>query len=263
MKLWCAALNKPWSWHWIAYPGVWFTVLLPTIVYLVAVRRHRNTDRKTMWTFLTAMVIFWVASDWPVGTLGAGYLASVHMLEYVLYTLVVAPLMLLGTPEWMARRVLGKLHLTRAHEWLAQHLFVSGLIFNIVLVITHSPIGVDTLRSSQLGSFAMDMSWLASGIILWLPILNPIKEQRTHSFAAKMVYLFVSAGIVPIVPASFLTFASYPLYSTYELAPRVGSLTALQDQQLAGITMKLGMVPVIWGALAVMFFRWAAQERAT
>jgi cytochrome c oxidase assembly factor CtaG len=67
---------------------------------------------------------------------------------------------------------------------------------------------------------------------------------------------------VPIVPASFLTFASYPLYSTYELAPRVGSLTALQDQQLAGITMKLGMVPVIWGALAVMFFRWAAQDRA-
>jgi putative membrane protein len=139
---------------------------------------------------------------------------------------------------------------------------MSGLIFNIVLVATHSPIGVDTLRSSQLGSFAMDMSWLASGIILWMPILTPIREQRTHPFAAKMVYLFVSAGIVPIVPASFLTFASYPLYSTYELAPRVGSLTAVQDQQLAGITMKLGMAPVIWITLAVMFFRWAAQERA-
>ena len=262
MKLWCAALNKPWSWHWIAYPGVWLTVLLPTIIYLVAVRRHGDTDRKVIWTFLAAMVIFWASSDWPVGTLGAGYLASVHMLEYVFYTLAVAPLMLLGTPEWMARRVLARLHLARVHEWLSQRLFMSGLIFNIVLVATHSPIGVDTLRSSQLGSFAMDMSWLVSGLILWMPILNPIKEQRTHPFAAKMVYLFVSAGIVPIIPASFLTFASYPLYSTYELAPRVGSLTAVEDQQLAGITMKLGMAPVIWITLAVMFFRWAAQERA-
>jgi len=262
MKLWCAALNKPWSWHWIAYPGVWLTVLVPTIIYLVAVRRHGGTSRKTIWTFLAAMIIFWVSSDWPVGTLGAGYLASVHMLEYVFYTLAVAPLMLLGTPEWMARRVLAKLRLTGVHEWLSERLVMSGLIFNIVLVVTHSPIGVDTLRSSQLGSFAMDMSWLVSGLILWMPILNPIKEQRTHPFAAKMVYLFVSAGIVPIIPASFLTFASYPLYSTYELAPRVGSLTAVEDQQLAGITMKLGMAPVIWITLAVMFFRWAAQERA-
>jgi len=261
MKLWCAALNKPWSWHWIAYPGVWLTVLLPTAGYLIAVRRHGDVDRKARWLFLAGMFTFWVSSDWPVGTLGAGYLASVHMLQYVLYTLVVAPLLLLGTPEWMAKTVLRKLRLTRVHEWLSQRLFISGVIFNVVLVLTHSPMGVDTLRSSQLGSFAMDMSWLASGIILWLPILNPIKEQRTHSFAAKMVYLFLSAGIVPIVPASFLTFASYPLYSTYELAPRVGSLTALEDQQLAGITMKLGMVPIIWGTLAVMFFRWAAEEK--
>jgi len=262
VKLWCAALNRPWSWHWIAYPGVWVMVALPTIWYLVKVHRHGGVDRRSRAAFLAAMGIFWVSSDWPVGTLGAGYLDWVHMLQYLLYVLAIAPLLLLGTPEWMARQTLDRLHLLGAYRWLSRHLLVSGVIFNIVLLATHSPIGVDTLRSSQLGSFAMDMSWLASGIVLWAPIVNPIEELRTQSFALKMVYLFLSAGVVPIVPASALTFAHYPLYSTYELAPRVGRLTALEDQQLAGIVMKLGMVPVIWGAIGVMFFRWAAQERA-
>jgi putative membrane protein len=262
VKLWCAALNKPWSWHWIAYPGVWLMAGLPTIWYLLSMRRHRDTDRRTLLAFLGGMFIFWISSDWPVGTLGAGYLASVHMVQYVLYTLAVAPLLLIGTPEWMARRTIDRYHLRGPYRWLSRHLLASGIVFNLVLLATHSPIGVDTLRSSQLGSFAMDMSWLVSGVILWLPIINPIKEDRVESFAAKMVYLFLAAGVVPIVPASFLTFAGYPLYSTYELAPRVGSLTALEDQQLAGIVMKLGMVPVIWGTLAVQFFRWAARERS-
>ncbi len=40
-----------------------------------------------------------------MGTLGAGYLASVHMAQYLLYTLVAAPLLMLGTPEWMVRPI--------------------------------------------------------------------------------------------------------------------------------------------------------------
>jgi len=109
----------------------------------------------------------------------------------------------------------------------------------------------------------MDMLWLASGLVLWLPTVGPLPEHRTRSAPAKMVYLFVAAGVVAILPASFLTFAKFPLYSTYELAPRIGAITAIEDQQLAGIMMKLGMIPVVWGALGVMFFRWMAQERIT
>jgi len=265
VSLWCAALDTPWSWRWIAYPGVWLSASAPVVAYVVAIRRNRDrvTDRRTVFAFLGAIAVFWVSSDWPVGTLGAGYLAWVHMGQYILYTLVVAPLVLRGTPEWMARRVLSWLRLERPTRWLAHNLLVSGIAFNVILVASHSPIAVDTLRATQLGSFAMDVLWLVSGLILWMPIMSPILEYRVGSPPAKMVYLFVSAGIISIVPASFLTFASFPLYSTYELAPRIGSLSALEDQQLAGITMKLGMIPIVWGALVVMFFRWAAEDRAS
>jgi len=262
VSLWCSALDEPWHWRWIAYPGVWLSALVPIVTYLVSIRRHKDrvTDRRTIVTFLSAMTVFWMASDWPIGTLGAGYLAWVHMFQYILYVLVVAPLVLRGTPEWMARSILARLHIEAVVGRLSHSLLLSGIIFNVILVTTHSPIAVDTLRASQLGSFSMDLLWMLSGLILWMPILSPVPEHRVVSPPAKMVYLFVSAGIVSIVPASFLTFARFPLYSTYELAPRIGTMSALEDQQLAGITMKLGMIPIVWGTLAVMFFRWVAHE---
>ena len=77
-----------------------------------------------------------------------------------------------------------------------------------------------------------------------------------------MTYLFLAMGIVPAVPAGFLTFASFPLYATYELAPRVHGLAADTDQQMAGLIMKLGGIPIVWGTIAVMMVKWWDQERS-
>lgn len=63
-----------------------------------------------------------------------------------------------------------------------------------------------------------------------------------------------------MVPGGFLTFADFPLYRLYELAPRVGSLTALGDQQLAGALMKVGNIPLIWPVIVTMMWRWARAE---
>ena len=52
--------------------------------------------------FALGMAGLWAASDWPLGTLGAGYLLSVHTVLYIIYTMVAAPLLVLGLPPWMA-----------------------------------------------------------------------------------------------------------------------------------------------------------------
>ena len=67
---------------------------------------------------------------------------------------------------------------------------------------------------------------------------------------------------VPIVPAAFLTYADYPLYALYELAPRVNGIAAITDQQAAGLIMKAVADPIIWLAMAVVFFRWQRVEEA-
>ncbi len=263
MQWWCVALQEPWRWQWIAYPGVWIASLLPIGLYLRAVSRSdETTTRRQKFLFVAGMLVFWAASDWPLGTLGAGYLASAHMAQFMLYTLAAAPLLLLGTPEWMAERILGRLRLRPVVRWVAGSLIVSGLIYNVMLAITHAPGFVSVFRTSQIGSFAMDVVWLLMGFVLWMPLISPIQNMRQSSYLGRMAYLFATTSLVAVIPASFLTFASMPVYSIYELAPRVGSMTARGDQQLAGIVMKLGSIPIVWTTIAVLWFRWFATERA-
>lgn len=258
---WCTALARPWQWEWIPYPGIWLATLLPMFFYGRAIRNHQGpVDRRKAAQFFGGMLVFWVASDWPLGTLGAGYLASAHMTQFLLYTLVAAPLLLLGTPEWLARRVVRKLRIEGVAGWFGRSLVATGLIYNAVLVSTHAPGTVEVLRNSQIGSFAMDAIWVLAGLILWLPVISPLPEGRARTPFAKMAYLFVATSVVAVIPASFLTFTSIPIYGIYELAPRIGSLTAVEDQQLAGIIMKIATIPIVWSTIAVIWFRWSARE---
>lgn len=257
---WCTALHEPWTWERISYPGIWLASLIPLVFYARSVVKHGSIDWKRALQFSGGMVIFWLATDWPLGTLGAGYLASAHMTQFLLYTLGAAPLILLGTPEWMVRRASRRVPLDRAMTWLGNSLVTSALIYNFILLSTHAPGTVATLRTSQFGSFFMDVLWMVAGFILWLPIVSPLPEGRSRSGWAKMAYLFVATSVVAVVPASFLTFTSIPIYSIYELAPRVTGMTAVEDQQLAGIIMKIATIPVVWTAIAFMWFRWTAKE---
>ena len=75
----------------------------------------------------------------------------------------------------------------------------------------------------------------------------------------RMAFLFLQS-VVPTIPASFLTFGSHPLYRRYESLPKLWGLTALNDQLIAGLIMKLGAGLMLWGLIAVIFFRWAAAE---
>ncbi len=239
-------------------------MLCLVIPYFVSQRRAPKgieNGRSHRRFFTLGVVLLWVATDWPLGLLGASYLASAHMLQFVIYTMAVAPILLLGIPEWMARRLAGRMRLYRLMGRCTQPV-VAGLLFNGMLIFSHSPWAVDNLRANQFGSFAMDLLWLIGGFLVWAPLVSPIPEHRMTSYPGRMAYLFLALGVVPAVPGGFLTFASFPLYATYELAPRVHGLGATTDQQLAGLVMKLGGIPVVWGTILALMYRWSEVSRA-
>jgi len=284
MTWWCSATGELWTWTWRAYPGVWLLVGLMLAWYWMAVRRSggqqaaqrvhaagRNTgptDRRTAWPpdrvtttwFIVGLACIWAALDWPIGALGAGYLASVHTVSYILLALVAPPCLILGVPHAVQLHALGSrlgpLLRLAAKPWFAL------TVFNVALFATHVPQVVDTLMASQVGAFLVDFAWLTGGLALWWPVMAP-PELVSIRRPMKMAYLFAST-LPPIIPSAFLTFADYPLYATYELAPRVFPiLTAQQDQQVAGLLMKLvGDLPV-WFAFGVIFFRWARDSSTT
>jgi len=259
MTWWCSAGNAAWSWDWRPYPGVWLLVVCAIAFHFRAWSRveqaglaHRRLGHTVF--YLAGALALWAATDFPIGALGAGYLLSAHTISYILLALVAPPLLWLGLPrgQWAAQA--GSIARLLARPLPAL------VIFNATLILTHLPAFVDSWMRSQWGSFMTDLSWLASGLILWWPVLAPNPAVSRLSQGAQMGYLFV-ASILPTVPAMFLVFATYPVYGLYELAPRVTPiLTAGADQQLAGLTMKvIGDIP-LWIGFAAVFFSWARRE---
>src|SRR5690606_42013663 len=92
---WCVALEEPWTWEWIPYPGIWVVSILPIIVYLRATARSgETTTPRQRAQFTAGMTVFWLASYSPLGTLSAGSLRSATMSQLMLSTL--ASMSLLG-----------------------------------------------------------------------------------------------------------------------------------------------------------------------
>jgi putative membrane protein len=251
---------------WTPHPDVWLVVGLLATLYAIAVVRvgprlvaagHAVVTRAQVVCFSLGVFAVLVASDWPIHDVAERYNYSVHMVQHLTFTMVATPLLLLGTPAWLMRYLLpGRLLVVvRA---LAR--FVPALlIFNIVLVLTHWPAAVNASLESGWVHFSMHTVLFVSSLIVWLPVVSPLPEVPRLQPVLRMLYLF-TWSIVPTVPASFLTFGSSPLYKFYEHVPHLFGLTTLGDQQLAGLFMKIGAGLLLWLIIAVVFFRWAAEE---
>ena len=249
MQWWCAARGSAWTWSWQAYPGVWLFVLVRS-----ASRTGGSLDsgggcslglggahaegtpagrgvppRGWPGWFLAGLLCLWLGLDWPVGALGAGYLASVHMLQFVLIALVAPPLILLGVPPGRPELRAGSRGLLR----LATHPLIALVLFNLVIIFTHLPSVVDSLMASQLGSFLIDMVWLAGGMVFWWPIILDRPARPGFGNPMKIGYLIL-ATIVNTGTFLYLTFSELPIYSTYELAPPVYGISARDDQTSGG-----------------------------
>jgi putative membrane protein len=210
----------------------------------------------TCWSL--GVFAMWVASDYPIHDIAERYNYSVHMVQHLTYSMVVAPLLLLGMPAWMLRRLLGPRWLFATVRTLAR--FIPALvIFNVVLVFTHWPVIVEASLQSGLTHFLLHSLLFVSSLIVWLPIVSPLPEIPRLAPVMQMVYLFLWS-VVPTVPASFLTFGTSPLYKFYEHVPHLFGLSTLQDQQAAGLLMKIGAGLLLWSIIAVVFFRWASEE---
>jgi len=260
MQWWCAATARDWDWAWRAYPGVWIVMALVALGYWRVLARARAAGpvpARYPALFLTGLAMLWAMLDWPVGALGAGYLLSVHTGQYLVVTLIAMPVLLLGVPP-AALPAPGSGVPARLLRSLANPAL--GLALSTAaLVVTHVPAVTDSFRQSQGGSFAIDLIWLGGAFALWWPVIAPPAYARV-SPPVLIGYLFLCT-IPPMIPAGFMVFADYPLYAVYELAPRVEGITAAADQKVAGVMMKGGSDPLLWIAMAIVFFRWQRLER--
>lgn len=217
------------------------------------------TRRQITW-FVAGMLGYLLVEWWPLHDIAERSLYSAHMIQHLVLTFVVPPALLKGTPWWLLRFLVRPVlpilrFLTRP--------IIALVAFNAALAWLHAPGVVEGMLDNAAFHSLAHFVVVAPAFLMWWPVLGPIPDIPRLSPPAAMGYLFLQS-LVPLIPASFLTFATEPVYRVYETLPRLWGIDVLQDQRVAGLIMKIGGGAVLWLALAVIFFRWAAdEERAT
>ena len=250
------------AWH--VHPDVWLLFGSIIAAYLIAGRRHERatgeaTEPRKRRLFLLGMGVLWLGADWPIHDLAERYLYSMHMTQHLLFTLVAAPILIAGMPVWLLRELLAPAPIRRIFRFMTRPL-VALIFFNAVLLFTHWPDVVAASVGSELVHLALHVLIVTSALVMWWPVMSPLPEMPSLPPPGQMLYLFLQS-LAPTIPASFLTFGHTPLYPVYATFPRIWGIDALTDQLIAGLIMKLLGGLLLWGVIAVIFFRWYNQEQ--
>ena len=209
--------------------------------------------------FVAAVVMLWLASDWPVHDISEERLYSVHMVQHLFFTFVIPPALLLATPAWLVRLILGEGTIGRWLKRLARPL-VAGILFNAAAALTHWALVVNTSVESGPFHYGIHTLIFATALLMWFPVAGPLPEMRL-SLPGQMLYLFLMS-VIPTIPAAWLTFAESVVYDAYDTPERLWGMSVVSDQQAAGLVMKLIGGGFLWVLILVFFFRWSAQYEA-
>jgi cytochrome c oxidase assembly factor CtaG len=208
-----------------------------------------------------AVFLVWASLDWPGGPLGAGYLASVHAVQFLLLAMFAPPLLLRGIDAGRIHALFQRNGIAaRVISVLTQPLFAM-VAFTVIMLATHAPGTVDVLMRTQPGAFLLDMAWLASGLIFWWPIVIDVPVRTHFGPPMRMLYLFGGTQ-AHLYLSMWLLLAEFPAYGIYELSPRVTGLSAMEDQQIAGGLLLLIGGTYVLAVISVLFFRWFAEPQA-
>jgi putative membrane protein len=268
-----AAAADPWRFQ--PHPGVWLMmagvvalgvyvdrVIAPKVPASERGAGPAVTARQKAW-FGLGVVLLWAASDYPVHDVAEQHLYSIHMVQHLVLTLLVPPVFWLATPEWLARLVVSPDSPGRGWAILGRlaRPVPAAVIFNALVLGAHWTAVVNT--SVQVGAvhFGVHLVLVAAAFLMWIPVCGPWPSLRLSPPGA-CVYLFVQS-IVPTVPGAWLSLSDSVVYAAYDHGPRLWGISALEDQQIAGLFMKLAGGAYLWTLIIIIFFRWAlAQEKA-
>ena len=136
---------------------------------------------------------------------------------------------------------------------------VAAVVFNAIVMVTHIPGVVNTTTVIGPLHFALHLMLVLTAVLAWMPVVGPLPElQMRHG--GKMIYLFLFS-VVPTVPAAWLWLAERPVYAHYGDQPvRVWNIDAINDQQVAGLIMKVGGGFFLWTIMIYMFFKRFGRE---
>ncbi len=206
---------------------------------------------------LAALLLLFLTLNGPLHDLSDYYLFSAHMVQHLVLTLVVPPLLLAGTPGWMLRpllRVRGVWALARRVTRPA----ACFVLFNVVLAFWHLPPTYNLALAVHEVHILQHLMFIAASVLMWWPLLSPLPELPRAPYPAQMLYCFVM--VIPMsVISIYIAMADTLLYPAYATAPRLWGITPMDDQHYGGLIMWIPGGLFFYAVMTVVFFKWSAR----
>jgi cytochrome c oxidase assembly factor CtaG len=216
----------------------------------VAAERRRPAARRDMArAYLFAgglLAVAFALSPWLDEL--ADRLLSAHMFEHLVLTCVAAPLLAFGDPLVRFHRHV-RTPVARGASRRLSRAVRSPAIGAAAAIATmwfwHAPALYDAARRHAPLHALEHLSFLVTGIMLWYAaVARPLRTGRL--LGTGLIALVVSS-VTSGALGALLAFSSRPWYADY--SRQASSLrTAVVDQQLAGILMWLGTMPLLLAA---------------
>ncbi len=209
-------------------------------------------------SFWAALALIFVSLNGPIHDLSDYYLFSAHMVQHLLLTLIMPPLLLFGLPGWMIRPVL----LHRAVAPLSTRVTRAAMayaIFNVTVAVWHIPALYNTAVEVHEVHILQHLLFMSTAVIMWWPILSPVPELPRLAYPGQMLYCFLMAVPMSIV-AIYIAMADSVLYPAYAAAPRLWGISPMMDQQIGGLIMWIPGGLFFYVVMTFVFFRWSGRQ---
>jgi putative membrane protein len=246
------------------------TLALAAALYLAGLLRCRRrsplsaSDRARACTFAAGLVTLWFCLLGPLDS-WAAELFSAHMVQHEALMLIVAPLLVWGRPLplflWAFRSsgrgaiaAFLRSNPVRATVATLTAPWIAWLLHALVLWVWHVPRFFNAALMSRGLHDTQHLTFLVGALLFWTALAQ---ERRPDQQGAAVLYLFTTT-IHTSVLGALITFAPRPWYSSYLQTSTSWGLSALEDQQIAGLIMWVPASVVYVGAGLFLLGRWIA-----
>ena len=243
-------MPDPYAWR-LDVGGI--LVVLGLLVTYAAWVRMRPAAPWRITCFVVGCAVILAALVTPVATIASHYLLSAHLMQNVALAEWAPALCVAGLPPSLAAGVTG---IPGAR--MLTHPVVTLPLWLGTYVVWHLPWAYNAALEHPSTLLHLEhMCYFAAGALFWWPVFQA--QPHALSPGRKTVYLF-GAFVLAAPLGLMLSLLPTPIYSFYEAAPRLWGLSAITDQQIAGITMGVEEAVVFFCLCAWFFARFLQEE---
>jgi cytochrome c oxidase assembly factor CtaG len=217
--------------------------LLAAYLWATRAEERRPSGHQRVFFFL-GIVALAVTFTWPLGPLAAHWSLIALVAQRLILMLAVPPLLVAGTPRVILARLTRPVVVDAVLRVIVKP--VPAIIVVTVVAVGTLTTGLVSLAAhSDVARIVLQIVILASGFVLWAPVLTELPGNQPLSRVGSGAYLIVQS-IVPSFLSVVWIFARRPLYPSYVHRVRFLGMSAVLDQQLAGFLAKLCTIAVLW-----------------